>query len=275
MEISKKYQHNTTLDLNESNKLRSKALTSRITLVNEDCLIGLKQIPDKSIQLIVTSPPYNMDDKRNYPELDFKDNLSEKEALKLFDEFSKEAYRSLKDNGVICFNMSYNNNSPDLNIKILNLFIKQGFIVKEQVAWKKSNFQYIGEIRNFSRVYEPIFILVKSKDSFKINQSRRHKDNNLWEISNNGVNKMIKQALMKIDNKYKNIQVVAFPIALPTKCIELFTDEDDIVCDPFCGLANSACACIDTNRKFIGFEKQEKTYEASIEWVNIHNDKKK
>lgn len=276
---------NNSNDLSLKSKLK-KNLIIRPVLYNENCVTGLNKIPNNSIQLFISSPPYFMDDERFYRGTLFKDDLNDKEILKLFEELSKEIYRTLKPDGVFCLNMSYNANSPDLNLQIVNIFIKNGFTCREQVAWKKSQYFKISEIRNFTRVYEPVYVLIKStsivklnskitKYLFKTNQTKGHNDTNFWEISNHTVNHKIKKKLKKVKPNFEEFQSVAFPIELPKKCIELYSSVGDIVCDPFAGSSTTGIACIQTDRNYIGFELDERTFEASNILLNLELKEKK
>ena len=165
--------------------------------------------------------------------------------------------------------------------------MENGFSCKEQVSWEKTKYQKIREIKHFSRVCEPIFICIKSsaiKKSkngkkiefiFKTNLQRDHNESNIWKIDNTKVNDKIKKQLSKINPKFAKLQSVAFPVELPKKCIELFTTEGDIVCAPFAGLSTTGVACIETNRKFIGFEYYFEPYEAAIARLNLELKQKR
>lgn len=62
-----------------------------------------------------------------------------------------------------------------------------------------------------------------------------------------------------------------FPLELPLRCIKLFTDENDVVLDPFMGSGTTAMACLKLNRQYIGFDKEEKYVALAKE--NILNNK--
>ncbi|MFR9503787.1 MAG: site-specific DNA-methyltransferase [Rikenellaceae bacterium] len=67
-----------------------------------------------------------------------------------------------------------------------------------------------------------------------------------------------------------DIHEAMFPVELPLRCISLFTDEGDIVLDPFMGSGSTAIACINSNRKFIGLEKELKYVELAKERIKNH-----
>ena len=87
-------------------------------IYNEDNLITMSRIPDKSISGIITSPPYNITTKRkdSYYNNGYSDsdNLSESEYLERRTLEFKEFSRIIDDRGVICYNISYHNENPIL-----------------------------------------------------------------------------------------------------------------------------------------------------------------
>lgn len=226
-------------------------------IYNKDCLEGLKELPNKSVQMVITSPPYNMGDERYYK--NYNDNKSSKEYVNWLKEINSQIYRVLKDDGVYVLNINYNRKTPYEYHKVIVDCVEEiGFICRENVAWIKQGFP-ITEKWNMTRDWEYIAILTKSNE-YKTSQKVNKVISNKWEIKNNGV-----QNLNNINKDFTtNINNATFPIELPRKCIKLFTDEGDVVCDPFNGLASTSIACIETKRKYIGFELDKETYEFSL-----------
>jgi len=235
----------------------------KIDINNIDCLEGLKKIPSNSVQLVVTSPPYNMGDDRYYK--NYEDNKSSEEYVKWLDEINKEIYRVLKNDGVYCLNMSYNRNSPSEYIKVVNNCLNCKLILRETVSWIKKGMPLI-EIRNFTRDFEFIFILTKC-DEYKTNQKRKQIISNVWKIKNLGTQKINSKS--NFDDSLNN---ATFPLEFPKKCIELFTSKGDLVLDQFSGTGTTAIASIQTERNFIGFELDKETYLYSKE--RIENNQK-
>ena len=93
----------------------------------------MKKIDDKSIQLILTSPPYNSssrNDDLKYPNGEYNDNISSDKYVGWMVDIFKEYQRILKDKGVVVFNLSYTKYDPSLPYKVIaELLNKTEFIV--------------------------------------------------------------------------------------------------------------------------------------------------
>lgn len=228
-------------------------------LHNIDCLKGLFETKSNSVQLVVTSPPYNLNDKRYYK--NYEDNKSSQEYINWLKDINTELFRVLKDDGVYCLNLSYNRNSPHEYLKIINDCVDMGFILRETVCWLKKGFP-ITEKRNFTRDYEFIFILTKSND-YKTTQKVNQVISNVWKIKNIGVQSSNNSE--KFENSINN---ATFPIEFPRTCMKYFTEEHDLVLDPFMGTGTTALASIECDRQYLGFELDKETYDFSLERVN-------
>jgi len=223
-----------------------------------DCLEGLKKIPDNSVDLIVTDPPYNTGmtaenitrkdttNTRFYSKKSpiwlgnfFHDSYTDEEYIDLVRNCCIQLFRVLKENkaGYVYINWK-------MLGKWLDELKSSGFIVKNVIIWDKLvhglNYQ------NYAYKYEMIIYFVKGR--FQLNNKRPQDMNNyfysdIWRIQRD---------LGKQDNIYshetvKQIKVVRLPI-------EHASREGDLICDPFMGSGTTAVACKQLNRNFIGFE---------------------
>lgn len=236
-------------------------MNQSINIHNVDCEVGLKKIPDKSVQLVITSPPYGMNDWRYYK--NFEDNKDVQDWTKWIIALSKEIYRILTDDGVFVLNLSYNKNAGfGMYHIVAGCEREAGFIGRDKVAWLKKGMP-INSKHFFTRDHEDIFIFSKSKN-FKTNKRINEIISNVWKISNYNV--------QKDSNKQSNVEEqnvinACFPVELPKRFIEIFTTEGDVVCDIFSGLATTGIACQKTNRSYIGFEIDKETYDSSIQRI--------
>lgn len=205
---------------------------------------GFKTIPDKSVDLIITSPPYNMGKKlhtgSNYMDTynAYNDNLPEDEYQGGQIEFLNECFRILKDEG----SMFYNHKPrirKGLTIHPLNWIFKSDFILKQEIIWRTGS-QNFDKIR-FYPMTERVYWLTKSDKTKLFNELGL---SDIWEFKN---------------SKRHSIHKATFPIDLPYSIIKSFKDAK-VILDPFMGIGTTAKAVIkcneedNENREYIGFE---------------------
>jgi site-specific DNA-methyltransferase (adenine-specific) len=222
-------------------------------LYHGDCLEVMKDIEDNSIDLIVTDPPYKIISggctivpNKNEPKgifnrrekrKDWSDNarsgkLFNENDIK-FEQWIPEMYRVLKD-GTHFYTMCNDRNMQNM----LNISIQSKFKLVNILAWKKNN---CTPNRYYMKNME--FILMFRKGSAKT-------------INNIGT----KQCL-EFDNIKGKLHPTEKPIDLIKTLVENSSNENNIVLDPFVGSGSTLVACKNTNRKYIGIEKDEKYCE--------------
>lgn len=224
-----------------------------------DCLDGMKQIPDNTIDLIVTSPPYNNFRNRrtqknredywkrtNIVYKNFSDKMSDEDYMDWQIACINEMVRIIKPIGTI----AYNHKDRIFNFEVLSpltWILKTNAKYRQRITWDRCGMQAYNPVR-FYRCEEDVYILGKGKD-FKWNKDAA-KYMSIWKIPPT-VNKDFP---------------CSFPEEIPKRCIEAFTDEGDIVLDPFSGSGTTAIASLQLGRKYIGFE-------ISQEYVDIANER--
>lgn len=215
-----------------------------------DCLIGLKDIPDNFIDVIITDTPYginflsNMDTQKRFEKIINDDNLD------FFEPFIKEAWRILKDNSCIFLFCRFDNYPF-----FFDVVTKYGFNVKNCLIWEKNKaLGGLGDMEgSFLNNYE--FILFATKGRRILFPDRLGRQFGL--IKDVSLNK-------PLDLIYPTQK----PIPLLRKLIEVSTKKGDIVLDSFCGSGSTLVAAKQTNRQFIGFDINQKA-------VDISNDRLK
>jgi len=247
----------------------------------QDCLEGMKELDDNSIDLVVTSPPY--DNLRKYNGFSWN-----------FEGVAKEMFRIIKNGGVVVWVVGDKVESGSKSLTSFKhaLYFKEiGFNIYDVIIYKKSSPSPPHKNRYFNS-FEYMFILSKSKP-ITINLlkdrpnkcagtssgilTRREKNgtlttkksifindfgtrNNIWEydIGNN------KSTTDKIAFKHPAI----FPEKLVKDHIISWSNQGDIVLDPFMGSGTTAKIAIQTNRQYIGFETNEEYYNLANERIN-------
>lgn len=234
----------------------------------EDCLSGLKRLPDACIDLIVTDPPFD----KNYPYRMYKDKRDDYWSwlAKIF----LEIRRVLKPNSSIYVKQDVDNIFNMM--AILNLIADYRNIIiwkKQSQAHPKNNYDKFAEIILFYTVGKPIFNTWAEKrpkpPNYWSGKGKPFKGKmwNYWDDIKPvhvGCVKS-KEAIIegKINQKVHRCQM---PIALAERCIKFSSNEGDVVLDPFIGSGTTAVAAKRTKRHFIGFEIDE-------EYVRIANER--
>lgn len=216
-----------------------------------DCLDGLKQIPDNSIDLVFTSPPYNMRLRvRNgqYTEREKGEHFSKKythfdDALSLEDfyKFHKKCIKELlRVSKIICYNFQIVTGSKEAFFRLIGDFSKE---IKDVLIWDKGNGQPAMNQKVTNACYE--FILVLESDGNKGRMIR----NATFERGT--FDNILRMGRPKKITKEHN---AVFPINLAKEIIKNFSSKGDVILDPFIGLGTVAVASKQLNRNYIGFE---------------------
>lgn len=216
----------------------------------------MKEIPDNSVHLMITSPPYNV--SKEYDE-----DLSLKEYLDLLQKVFEETYRVLINGGRACVNIANVGRKPYIPLTdyISKILIDIGFNMRGEIIWNKSTSAGASTAwGSWQSASNPIlrdiheYILVCSKGDFK--RVKGIKENTISKKDFMEWTKSIWD--MKTESAKKVGHPAPFPIELPRRLIELYSFKDDIILDPFMGSGTTAIAAINAKRKYVGYEINEK-----------------
>jgi len=234
---------------------------------NGDTIEYMKQIDDKSIQLILTSPPYNASwrkDGHRYKNSGFSDNLTPQEYIDWSLNIFKQYQRILKDKGVVAYNLSYTVKYPELPIEVIYNIIKNtDLTLVDTIYWKKNNASPLSQSPNrITRIIEPVYIFAKKEYvvDFECNKEKA-------SVSRTG-QQYYKNYINFITAKNNDGKLEGHDAAYSTEFAKFFVDlysfENTIVLDNFMGTGTTAIACKELNRNFIGIELFKDYYEYSI-----------
>lgn len=204
-------------------------------LLQGDCLELIKKIPDGSVDLVVTDPPYGMNFQSNYRKEKY-DKIDNDKTLDWLDEYVSELYRIMKDNtAVYCF-CSWH------NIDIFKQTFEKYFKLKNIIVWEKNNTS-MGDLKgSYAPKYELVLFAHKGR---RLLNGFRYPD--------------IIQA-KRTGNQHH-------PTEKPVDLLEIFigesSDENNIVFDGFMGSGSTGVAALNLNRHFIGIELDKKYYETA------------
>jgi site-specific DNA-methyltransferase (adenine-specific) len=211
-----------------------------IKLYNGDCLEITKDIPNESIDLIVTDPPYLIKyktNRRKNKEHDFCSEILNDDNYDLISNYIKECFRILKNDTAMY--MFCNCDKVDYFKQELE---KTGFKIKNMIIWVKNN-HTAGDLKaQFGKQYEIIFLANKGRCEFN---GKRITD--IWNFNKVVGNKQVHQNQKPVD--------------LLEQCILKHSKEKDIVFDGFMGSGSTGIACKHTNRNFIGIELDDNYFE--------------
>ncbi|MHA0305799.1 DNA-methyltransferase [Mesomycoplasma ovipneumoniae] len=226
-------------------------MDKNLKIICGNAIEELKKIESKSINLIVTDPPYNLN--KDYG--NNKDNLEFEEYLEFSRQWLTEAKRVLKDDGTIYIFMGMRYISYIYSIleKELNMHFNSW------ITWFYT--QGIGKTKGFSPRHDDILMFTKHKSKFtfnlddirvpqkfyrSINNMRGSNPGNVWQFSH-----------MHYCNKNRKKHPTQKPEALYERMILASSNENDIVLDPFVGSGTMLRVCQQTNRRGIGIEINE------------------
>jgi len=220
-------------------------------IYNEDCLITLGRLPDNSIQATITSPPY--DDLRKYEGYSFD-----------FDSIAKELFRVTKESGVVVWvvgDSTKNGSESGSSFRQALGFMKIGFNLHDTMIYEKNSPAYPAN-RNgnrYTQIFEYMFVFSKGKPKANLiidkpNKWAGHKD---WGAS---LKKPVpdfspRNNIWKFTTSFNGVKHPApFPEKLAEDHILTWTNEGDLVYDPFLGSGTTAKMALLNDREFIGSE---------------------
>lgn len=223
-----------------------------ISLYNTDAIKWLKTLDNDSVDLIVSDPPYRVQQHgasglggifkiKTGAEKELNNKLFKHNEVKVTD-YASELFRILKPDNH-CYIMT-----NDFNlINFLNVFTDVGFHFTKLIIWDKQN-----KIANPYYMQQVEYILFMSKGRTK-------------QINNCGTSNLL--SISNMANK-KNDHPTEKPVELMEILIKNSSKEGDLVMDPFVGVGATALACQNLNRNFIGCEIDKKYYDTAMKRLN-------
>ena len=223
-----------------------------ISLYNTDAIEWLKTLDNDSVDLIVSDPPYRVQQHgssglsgifktKTGAEKELNSKLFQHNEVEVTD-YASELFRVLKPDNH-CYIMI-----NDFNLRnFLNVFTDVGFHFTKLIIWDKQN-----KIANPYYMQQVEYILFMSKGRTK-------------QINNCGTSNLL--SISNMENK-NNDHPTEKPVELMEILIKNSSKEGDLVMDPFVGVGATALACQNLNRNFIGCEIDKKYYDTAMERLN-------
>lgn len=229
-----------------------------IDLRKGDCLEILKNMPSESVDLIITSPPYNIgkmhSNKIQYGSYDGND-MKENDYQQWQIQVLNECYRVLKQNGSMFYNHKIRIKNG-LAIHPLEWLLKSRFLLKQEITWDMGKSANCDKIRFFP-FSERIYWLVKNPKTKIYNQLNL---SDVWRVVPT--------------HKRKDIgHIAVMPTEIVYNILHSVTNAESIL-DPFMGSGTTGVACKELNRNFIGIELDENYFEIAKQRIKQTNNNK-
>ena len=234
-------------------------------IIQGDCSEIMKQMPDKCVDLIVTSPPY--DNLRSYNGYSFD-----------FEVIAKELYRVTKDGGVVVWvvgDATIKGSETGTSFKQALYFKEIGFNLHDTMIWNKQNCSSVGSLNRYENTFEYMFIFSKGKIKVsniikdKVNKragelqsgSIRQKDGTVKKTTQYGKREIADFGrrsnvwnVFPAKSKNERLHPAPFPEKLAEDHILSWSNEGDTILDPMAGSGTTLKIAKKNNRNYIGIE---------------------
>ena len=230
---------------------------------------NMDEIPDNSIHLMITSPPYNVGKE-------YDNDLTLDEYLELLTSVFSQTYKKLVTGGRACINIANIGRKPyiPLQAMVIETMLDLGFLMRGEIIWDKSASgggscawgSWMSASNPVLRDYHE-YILVFSKESYSKNKAQTKRDT----IEKDDFIQWTKSIWTFPAVNAKRIGHPApFPIELPHRLINLYSYEGDVVLDPFCGSGTTCIAALQNKRNYIAYDINEDYINLSQKRISNH-----
>ena len=261
--------------------------TGKQKLICNDCLKELKTMPEKSINVVVTSPPYNIGIRYKT----YKDRLTNEAYINWLSDISNEINRVLTDDGSFFLNIGNKPTIPYIAMQVCMAIAKNTkFILQNNIIWTKSvtvndisagHFKPINSKRFLNDCYESIFHFTKTGmvniDRLAIGVPYQDKSNiKRWKHGDKSEKSDCRCRGNTWFIPYETVQKkkehpAGYPVGLPLNCIKLTGIKDNmVVLDPFLGAGTTLLACEQLNVNGIGIELDETYCQMTLDKLGIN-----
>ena len=231
---------------------------------------SMDEIPNDSIHLMVTSPPYNVGKE-------YDNDLTLEEYVDLLTAVLCETYKKLVTGGRACINIANIGRKPyiPLHMIVTDIMMEIGFLMRGEIIWDKSASgggscawgSWMSASNPVLRDYHE-YILVFSKETYSKNKAQEKRDT----IEHDDFISWTKSIwTFPAVNAKKIGHPAPFPLELPHRLINLYSYEGDVVLDPFCGSGTTCIAARQNNRYYIGYDNKKEYIDLAQKRISNQN----
>jgi len=253
---------------------RDYSKNENVVLFNGDTLKLLRKIPSNSVQLVVTSPPYNIG--KEYEKV-----VEIEKYLSFQEEVIKECFRILKSGGSICWEVGNHINGEvyPLDILFYPIFKKHNLKLRNRIIWHFGH--GLHATKRLSGRHETILWFTKGDDYYfnldpirvpqKYPQKKHYKGAKKGQLSGNPLGKNPSDVWdipnVKSNHPEKTEHPCQFPIELIERLVLSMTKKNDLVVDPFIGVGSTAIAAIKNGRRVAGADTNKKYIKIAVQRI--------
>lgn len=229
--------------------------------IQNDDFLDTVCVPESSIDLIITSPPYNVDVRYSV----YDDKIPYEVYLEFTTKWLAKCYKLMKDDGRFCLNIPLDKNKggqQSVYADIMGIAKEAGWRYHSTIVWNEQNISRRTAWGSWASASAPYIIapvemiaLLYKKQWNKKNKGKSDITRDEFMEWTNGVWNFMGESKRKIGHPSP------FPLQLPRRCIRLLSYTNDTVLDPFLGSGTTLVACLQTERKGIGIEVDSKYCE--------------
>ena len=248
----------------EAQKIKN---AKRGEILNKDCLLTLREMQNETVDLVVTSPPY--DNMRDYGH----------DTKFMFQLICRELCRVIKKGGIIVWivnDQTIKGSETLTSLKQAYSFVDKGLNLHDTMIWKKPNpvptqstryqqaFEYMfvfskGKPKTFNPIkVKSKYAGIKVKKHRAIKSSHNYNNEGVYEVADM---KMIDNVWEIANTKNDSKHPAIFPKELAKRHIETWSNENDLIYDPFAGSGTTLIVAKEMNRNFLGNEINKQYYE--------------
>lgn len=240
-----------------------------VVIFNND-ILTLEDINEETIDLIVTSPPYDVDIKYE----NYNDNIPYEEYLEFTQKWLAKCYSLAKKDGRLCLNVPLDKNKggqQSVCADITTIAKRIGWKYHATIIWNEQNISrrtawgsWLSASAPFVIAPVEVIIVMYKEKWEKMHKGKSDISREEFIEWTNGVWNFSGESRSKVGHP------APFPIELPKRCIKLFSFVGDTVLDPFVGSGTTLVACLETKRMGIGVDINKKYCELAQKRLEKH-----